>query len=141
MFLKNNILRNLKKRLGRGRSSGKGKTSGRGCKGQKSRSGSSKSKFFEGGQTPLFKRLPKFGFRLKKINFFSLNIINLYFFPFTIISIFILKKIQFIKNYNCNIIFKIFSDFFFLKKLIFFNIFLSKIFFFFLNKNLNFIFN
>ena len=52
----------LKKRLGRGIGSGKGKTSGRGHKGQKSRSGVA-IKSFEGGQMPLYRRLPKRGFR------------------------------------------------------------------------------
>ena len=51
-----------KKRLGRGIGSSKGKTSGRGHKGQKSRSGVS-IKSFEGGQMPLYRRLPKRGFR------------------------------------------------------------------------------
>ena len=50
-----------KKRVGRGIGSGKGKTSGRGVKGQKSRSGVS-IKSFEGGQMPLYRRLPKRGF-------------------------------------------------------------------------------
>jgi len=50
-----------KKRIGRGIGSGKGKTSGRGVKGQKSRSGVA-IKSFEGGQMPLFRRLPKRGF-------------------------------------------------------------------------------
>jgi large subunit ribosomal protein L15 len=50
-----------KKRLGRGIGSGKGKTSGRGVKGQKSRSGSSIGGF-EGGQMPIYRRLPKRGF-------------------------------------------------------------------------------
>ena len=55
-----------KKRLGRGIGSGKGKTSGRGVKGQKSRSGVA-IKSFEGGQMPLYRRLPKRGFNpLKK---------------------------------------------------------------------------
>ena len=54
--------RKLKKRLGRGIGSGKGKTSGRGHKGQKSRSGVA-IKSFEGGQMPLYRRLPKRGFR------------------------------------------------------------------------------
>ncbi len=63
-----------KKRLGRGIGSGKGKTSGRGHKGQKSRSGVS-LKGFEGGQMPLYRRLPKRGFTniFKK----SFNIFNL----------------------------------------------------------------
>ena len=51
----------IKKRLGRGIGSGKGKTSGRGVKGQKSRSGVA-IKSFEGGQMPLYRRLPKRGF-------------------------------------------------------------------------------
>ena len=50
-----------KKRLGRGIGSGKGKTSGRGIKGQKSRSGVAINSF-EGGQMPLYRRLPKRGF-------------------------------------------------------------------------------
>ena len=50
------------RRVGRGCGSGYGKTAGRGHKGQKSRSGGSISPGFEGGQLPLQKRLPKFGF-------------------------------------------------------------------------------
>jgi len=50
------------KRLGRGIGSGLGKTCGRGHKGQKSRSGGFVRRGFEGGQTPLYRRLPKFGF-------------------------------------------------------------------------------
>ena len=52
-----------KKRIGRGPGSGRGKTSGRGHKGQKSRAGGSIHPRFEGGQTPLWKLLPKRGFR------------------------------------------------------------------------------
>lgn len=52
-----------KKRVGRGTSSGFGKTCGRGHKGQKSRSGGTKGLRFEGGQTPLYRRLPKRGFK------------------------------------------------------------------------------
>jgi large subunit ribosomal protein L15 len=51
-----------KKRLGRGSGSGLGKTSGRGGKGQTARKGSSIRAGFEGGQTPLYRRLPKRGF-------------------------------------------------------------------------------
>ena len=51
-----------KKRLGSGRGSGLGKTSGKGQKGQKARSGVSISATFEGGQLPLYRRLPKRGF-------------------------------------------------------------------------------
>ena len=63
-----------KMRVGRGIGSGKGKTSGRGVKGQKSRSGVA-IKSFEGGQMPLYRRLPKRGFNpLKKENIAILNL-------------------------------------------------------------------
>ncbi len=52
-----------RKRVGRGDSSGMGKTCCRGEKGQKSRTGATKRPFFEGGQIPLFRRLPKRGFK------------------------------------------------------------------------------
>ena len=51
-----------RKRVGRGPGSGTGKTSGRGQKGQKSRSGGNPHPWFEGGQMPLYRRLPKRGF-------------------------------------------------------------------------------
>ena len=51
-----------RKRIGRGQGSGRGGTSTRGHKGQKSRSGYSRKKGFEGGQMPLQRRVPKFGF-------------------------------------------------------------------------------
>jgi large subunit ribosomal protein L15 len=51
-----------RKRVGRGQGSGTGKTAGRGNKGQKSRSGYSIKRGFEGGQMPLYKRVPKIGF-------------------------------------------------------------------------------
>lgn len=54
--------RHSKKRLGRGIGSGLGKTAGRGTKGQNSRSGGGVRPGFEGGQLPLFQRLPKRGF-------------------------------------------------------------------------------
>ena len=66
-------------RVGRGIGSGKGKTSGRGVKGQKSRSGVA-IKSFEGGQMPLFRRLPKRGFKSfkdKKIEKINLDQIQL----------------------------------------------------------------
>ena len=60
--------------VGRGIGSGKGKTSGRGVKGQKSRSGVA-IKSFEGGQMPLYRRLPKRGFNpIKKINIGKINL-------------------------------------------------------------------
>ena len=63
----NELQRNIgathaKKRVGRGPGSGLGKTSGRGQKGQKARSGGSINPVFEGGQLPLFRRVPKRGF-------------------------------------------------------------------------------
>ena len=51
-----------RRRVGRGIGSGLGKTSGRGHKGQKARSGGGVRRGFEGGQTPLYRRLPKRGF-------------------------------------------------------------------------------
>jgi large subunit ribosomal protein L15 len=54
-----------RKRVGRGIGSGQGKTAGRGSKGQGSRSGSSTSPIFEGGQMPLVRRIPKRGFTNK----------------------------------------------------------------------------
>src|SRR5205085_11409172 len=51
-----------KKRVGRGQASGQGKTAGRGGKGQKARTGNMRFEGFEGGQMPLQRRLPKFGF-------------------------------------------------------------------------------
>ena len=70
-------VKNKKIRVGRGIGSGKGKTSGRGVKGQKSRSGVA-IKSFEGGQMPLFRRLPKRGFNpLKKEKVAKVNLKNL----------------------------------------------------------------
>jgi len=57
--------RHRKKRVGRGIGSGHGKTATRGQKGQRSRTGSGKRPGFEGGRTPLIRRLPKRGFRQK----------------------------------------------------------------------------
>ena len=63
-----------KMRVGRGIGSGKGKTSGRGMKGQKSRSGVA-IKSFEGGQMPLYRRLPKRGFNpIDKIKIAKINL-------------------------------------------------------------------
>jgi len=74
--------RKSRKRIGRGIGSGFGKTSGKGHKGQNARSGGGVRLGFEGGQTPLFQRLPKRGFtninrkdytivNLEKLNFFD----------------------------------------------------------------------
>ena len=60
-----------RKRVGRGIASGSGKTAGRGHKGQKSRSGGSIARGFEGGQMPLQQRIPKFGFSSRTNRFFQ----------------------------------------------------------------------
>ncbi len=60
-----------RKRVGRGPGSGTGKTAGRGHKGQKARSGGSIPAWFEGGQMPLIRRLPKRGFKSRKKNEFE----------------------------------------------------------------------
>lgn len=57
------------KRVGRGIGSGLGKTCGRGHKGQKSRSGGKVAPGFEGGQMPIHRRLPKFGFTSRKAQY------------------------------------------------------------------------
>ena len=62
----NSGARRSSKRLGRGVGSGLGKTCGKGHKGQKSRAGGSIRPGFEGGQMPLYRRLPKFGFSSRK---------------------------------------------------------------------------
>ena len=68
------VLHKKKMRVGRGIGSGKGKTSGRGVKGQKSRSGVA-IKAFEGGQMPLYRRLPKRGFNaFGRVNIAIMNL-------------------------------------------------------------------
>ncbi|MFA7378417.1 MAG: 50S ribosomal protein L15 [Bacilli bacterium] len=62
-------------RKGRGIGSGNGKTSGKGHKGQKSRSGGLKAPGFEGGQNPIYRRLPKFGFKnMNRVEYASVNV-------------------------------------------------------------------
>ncbi|MCV2508780.1 MAG: 50S ribosomal protein L15 [Candidatus Lightella neohaematopini] len=82
-------------RLGRGISSGLGKTSGRGHKGQKSRAGKKISRNFEGGQTPINRRVPKFGFISKK---------NVYTKEVSLEKLFIIKEnkidLKTLKSYN-----------------------------------------
>jgi len=64
-----------KKRIGRGQGSGRGGTSTRGHKGAKSRSGYSSKPGFEGGQMPLQRRVPKFGFKnINRVNYNSINV-------------------------------------------------------------------
>jgi large subunit ribosomal protein L15 len=68
-----------KTRVGRGNGSGKGTYSTYGCKGQRSRSGGVKAKGFEGGQTPIYRRLPKYkGFKpLEREEYIEVNVDNL----------------------------------------------------------------
>ena len=80
----NELQRNIgathaKKRVGRGPGSGLGKTSGKGQKGQKARSGASINPVFEGGQLPLYRRLPKRGFSNAqfKIKYATINVSDL----------------------------------------------------------------
>tara|TARA_B100001057_G_scaffold488441_1_gene572800 strand:- start:490 stop:942 length:453 start_codon:yes stop_codon:yes gene_type:complete len=97
-----------KMRVGRGIGSGKGKTSGRGVKGQKSRSGVA-IKSFEGGQMPLYRRLPKRGFNpIARENIAILNLEKIQFYidkkhinPNEVVNSSILKKLKLI-NKNSN---------------------------------------
>ncbi len=64
-----------RKRIGRGQGSGRGGTSTRGHKGAKSRSGYSRKMGFEGGQMPLYRRVPKFGFKnINRVEYKSINL-------------------------------------------------------------------
>ena len=90
-----------RKRVGRGPGSGLGKTSGKGQKGQKARSGVSISPVFEGGQLPLYRRLPKRGFtnakfktRYATINVGALNVFE----NGTVVTEALLKEKGLIKN-------------------------------------------
>jgi large subunit ribosomal protein L15 len=70
--LNNNNQRQARKRVGRGNGNNWGRTGGRGEKGQKSRSGSTIRPHFEGGQIPLFRRLPKRGFKSRNQQVFAI---------------------------------------------------------------------
>ena len=90
-----------KKRVGRGSGSGLGKTSGRGQKGQKARSGGSINPVFEGGQLPLYRRIPKRGFsnhmfktRYAVINLDAFNVFE----NNTVVTPALLKDAGIIKN-------------------------------------------
>ena len=68
-------VKNAKKRLGRGQGSGKGGTSTKGHKGAQSRSGYSAKSGFEGGQMPLQRRVPKFGFKnINRVEYRGINL-------------------------------------------------------------------
>ena len=89
-----------KKRVGRGIGSGKGKTSGRGVKGQGARSGVA-LKSFEGGQTPIYMRLPKRGFNsFKKARYEVVNLDQ-------VLSFVESKKIDATKVINCETLFNV----------------------------------
>lgn len=81
--LEPSLAKKAKKRVGRGPGSGMGKTSTRGEKGYHSRSGSGMNAWFQGGQSPLYRRLPKRGFNNKRfairyaiVNLDDLNVFN-----------------------------------------------------------------
>ncbi|VFP81229.1 50S ribosomal protein L15 [Buchnera aphidicola (Cinara kochiana kochiana)] len=101
-LLSNSVcIKKKRKRVCRGIGSGLGKTGGRGHKGQKSRSGGKIRNSFEGGQTPLYRRLPKFGFTSNKKNFvdeirlFELNQLS----QFDKINLAVLKQVNLIKKH------------------------------------------
>ena len=90
-----------KKRLGNGPGSGLGKTSGKGQKGQKARSGGGKGAVFEGGQLPLYRRLPKRGFSNSdfKISYATINVSDLNNFEDgTVVTPELLKEVGILKN-------------------------------------------
>ena len=89
-------------RVGRGVGSGLGKTSGRGHKGQKARSGGGVRRGFEGGQTPLYRRLPKRGFSNAKFTtrYATINLddLNKYFKDGDVVTPEVLKEKGILKN-------------------------------------------
>jgi len=95
------------KRVGRGPGSGMGKTSTRGENGQKSRSGASIAAWFQGGQTPLYRRLPKRGFNNKQFRCefatINLNDLSKFFKDGDVVSPEILKERGIIKKHLCGI--------------------------------------
>lgn len=95
------------KRVGRGPGSGMGKTSTRGQKGQHARSGSSISAWFQGGQSPLYRRIPKRGFNNARFETkyatINLDVINKYFNEGDTVTPEVLKERGIIKNQLCGI--------------------------------------
>ena len=90
-----------KKILGRGRGSGLGKTSGKGHKGQNARSGGGVRAVFEGGQTPLYRRIPKRGFNNYEFRteYAVINVSDLNRFENgTVVSPALLKEVGLVKN-------------------------------------------
>ena len=95
-----------KKRVGRGPGSGLGKTSGRGEKGQNARSGGGVSPVFEGGQLPLYRRLPKRGFSNHKfkMEYAVINLDDLNRFEAgTVVTPALLKETGLVKKQLCGI--------------------------------------
>ena len=96
-----------KKIVGRGPGSGRGKTSTRGQKGQKSRSGASIPAWFQGGQTPLYRRVPKRGFKNTKfrIEYATINLsdLNKFFEDGDIVTPELLKEKGIIKKQLCGV--------------------------------------
>ena len=100
-LMQNAGARKTRKRVGRGMGSGLGKTSGKGEKGQKARSGVSIPATFEGGQLPLYRRLPKRGFSNApfKIKYATVNVSDLNCFEDgTVVTPELLKETGFLKN-------------------------------------------
>ena len=95
------------KRVGRGQGSGNGKTAGRGEKGQKARSGVSIPAWFQGGQTPLYRRLPKRGFNNAQFRteFATINLsdLNKHFNDGDVVTPELLKEKGIIKKQLCGI--------------------------------------
>lgn len=90
-----------RKIVGRGRGSGSGKTSGKGHKGQNARSGGGVRAVFEGGQTPLYRRLPKRGFNNARFRtvYATINVSDLNRFENgTLVSPALLKEVGLVKN-------------------------------------------
>ena len=96
-----------RKRVGRGPGSGLGKTAGRGENGQKSRSGASIPAWFQGGQTPLYRRLPKRGFNNAKFRteYATINLsdLNKYFNDGDEVTPEVLKEKGIIKQQLCGV--------------------------------------
>jgi large subunit ribosomal protein L15 len=88
------------RRVGRGTGSGLGRTAGKGHKGQKARSGAGKGPVFEGGQTPLARRLPKRGFKNEpfKVQFSIINLAQIEELGLTEVTPEILKERRIIKD-------------------------------------------
>ncbi len=110
--------RKRRKRLGRGPGSGTGKTSGRGYKGQGARSGNKKRPWFEGGQMPLQRRVPKRGFKPLSRNVYQLvNVVALERFENgQTVDVSLLKKSGLVKSADCPV--KVLGDGELTKKLV-----------------------